>query len=415
MQSCSIAFTPSGLRPLTRERERVLMLSRSLGWVGAVGTVGAYGLVSHASAGRASRMRFQAINVVGAGLLALSASTAANWPSMVSNLVWMYFGLHTLGERSATFLLPPWCSGAARCGLPGRCTVFARPRPNPVPPRHPTRSPSQPDSVPRTSRPASSVRWRSGGVAEWRGRHRAGPASAWLNRRCPRARRDPTTGPGGGPSTFEPSGLGHCDLVPAAPETSVVTAPALPPPTCSTAAACALAAADPVTGFSSASCAGVPCAGKLPRVCWVAPSPEAVDEIATAGGARGGGGGRASACEHSTPDGSRDQQTRRCAPTGQAAAGRFHVVHCSSFMLAAPVAAHGAEPRRAACRDHRVAPVPGLSIASRRRGAMTSGLPSALQPEGSARAGDCVARPSSGRDIPACRRRARGACGPWRG
>lgn len=41
-------------------------------------------------------MRFQTINVVGAGLLAVSALSAGNWPSLVSNFVWMYFGLHTL-------------------------------------------------------------------------------------------------------------------------------------------------------------------------------------------------------------------------------------------------------------------------------------------------------------------------------
>src|SRR5947199_8277240 len=45
---------------------------------------------------------------------------------------------------------------------------------------------------------------------------------------------------------------------------SVVTAPAVPPPAAFTAAACALVALVPVTGFSCDSCACVPCCGKLP-------------------------------------------------------------------------------------------------------------------------------------------------------
>ncbi len=44
----------------------------------------------------AHSMRFQAINVVGAGLLAVSALTAGSWPSFASNLVWGYFGVHGL-------------------------------------------------------------------------------------------------------------------------------------------------------------------------------------------------------------------------------------------------------------------------------------------------------------------------------
>src|SRR5436190_14316396 len=47
------------------------------------------------------------------------------------------------------------------------------------------------------------------------------------------------------------------------PVMSVVTGPAVPPPTLLTAAAWALAAAAPVSGFSASSCAAVPCAGPL--------------------------------------------------------------------------------------------------------------------------------------------------------
>lgn len=75
--------------------EMIMVVATSVGWVGAVGTVGAYALVSRSRLD-ANSMRFQLINVVGASLLAVSALTAGNWPSLVSNFVWMYFGLHAL-------------------------------------------------------------------------------------------------------------------------------------------------------------------------------------------------------------------------------------------------------------------------------------------------------------------------------
>lgn len=73
----------------------VLMVATSVGWVGAVGTVTAYALVSRRRLD-ANSMRFQTINVMGAGLLAVSAMSASNWPSMVSNLVWAAVGVHAL-------------------------------------------------------------------------------------------------------------------------------------------------------------------------------------------------------------------------------------------------------------------------------------------------------------------------------
>jgi len=75
--------------------EMVLMVATSVGWVGAVGTVVAYALVSRRRLD-ANSMRFQTINVVGAGLLAVSAMSASNWPSTVSNLVWASVGAHAL-------------------------------------------------------------------------------------------------------------------------------------------------------------------------------------------------------------------------------------------------------------------------------------------------------------------------------
>jgi hypothetical protein len=65
----------------------------------------------------------------------------------------------------------------------------------------------------------------------------------------------------------------------------VVTSPAVPPPTALTAAAFALSAAEPVTGFSAASSAAAPCPGNDPRACgagaepdWLA-EPDGVDVV----------------------------------------------------------------------------------------------------------------------------------------
>jgi hypothetical protein len=79
----------------------VLVAASSVGWVGAVGTVGAYALVSQRRLD-ANSLRFQTINVVCAAALSLSALSVHNWPSMMSNLVWMLIGLHALlGAREA--------------------------------------------------------------------------------------------------------------------------------------------------------------------------------------------------------------------------------------------------------------------------------------------------------------------------
>lgn len=75
--------------------DMIQVAATSLGWVGAVGTVSAYALVSKGRLDPGS-MRFQAANVLGAGLLALSAITAGNGPSAMSNLVWMSIGVHAL-------------------------------------------------------------------------------------------------------------------------------------------------------------------------------------------------------------------------------------------------------------------------------------------------------------------------------
>ena len=58
----------------------------------------------------------------------------------------------------------------------------------------------------------------------------------------------------------------------------MVTSPAVPLPTAFTAAARACEAADPVTGFSSASCSAVPWAGKVALGCSVVVLLEDVEE-----------------------------------------------------------------------------------------------------------------------------------------
>jgi hypothetical protein len=76
-------------------KEMAVTLATSVGWVGAVGTVVAYALVSRSRLD-AHSLRFQAMNIGGAALLAVSALTSHNWPSMVSNVIWGSIGLHAL-------------------------------------------------------------------------------------------------------------------------------------------------------------------------------------------------------------------------------------------------------------------------------------------------------------------------------
>jgi hypothetical protein len=79
----------------------VLVAASSVGWIGAVGTVGAYAMVSQRRLS-ANSLRFQTINVACAAALSMSALSVHNWPSMMSNLVWMLIGLHALmGAREA--------------------------------------------------------------------------------------------------------------------------------------------------------------------------------------------------------------------------------------------------------------------------------------------------------------------------
>ncbi len=92
--------------------EMVLMVATSVGWVGAVGTVGAYALVSRSRLD-ANSMRFQTVNVVSAGLLAVSALSVTTGRRLVSNLVWAALGVHALSAPGTPCARPSSCGGGS--------------------------------------------------------------------------------------------------------------------------------------------------------------------------------------------------------------------------------------------------------------------------------------------------------------
>ncbi|MFZ4843759.1 CBU_0592 family membrane protein [Mycetocola saprophilus] len=68
------------------------LLIVAAGWIGAILTVAAYGLLS---AGKlaADSPWFQVGNIVGAGMLLISAASNGAWPSAVVNGIWIVIGL----------------------------------------------------------------------------------------------------------------------------------------------------------------------------------------------------------------------------------------------------------------------------------------------------------------------------------
>jgi hypothetical protein len=92
--------------------EVATMISGYAGWLGAAGTMGAYGLVSQRRLD-ASSVTYQVTNAVGAGLLALSALSADNWPSLAANLVWMVIAVLSLGRAARVLRDMPgaWAHG----------------------------------------------------------------------------------------------------------------------------------------------------------------------------------------------------------------------------------------------------------------------------------------------------------------
>ena len=75
------------------------------GWTGALATVFAYGMVT-AKRITPDSLLFQGLNIVGASLLAVSASTYGAWPSAVVNVIWVAIGVFALmtllNQRSRT-------------------------------------------------------------------------------------------------------------------------------------------------------------------------------------------------------------------------------------------------------------------------------------------------------------------------
>lgn len=65
------------------------------GWTGAIATVVAYGMVT-AKRISPDSLVFQGLNIVGAGLLSISASTYGAWPSAVVNVIWVAIGVFAL-------------------------------------------------------------------------------------------------------------------------------------------------------------------------------------------------------------------------------------------------------------------------------------------------------------------------------
>lgn len=74
-------------------------MANVLGWIGAVLVLGAYALVSLGKLPPSSRM-WAALNILGAGSLAWSATLDENWPFVVLNSVWAMIGV-------AAFVKPP--------------------------------------------------------------------------------------------------------------------------------------------------------------------------------------------------------------------------------------------------------------------------------------------------------------------
>ncbi|MDO5080721.1 CBU_0592 family membrane protein [Buchananella hordeovulneris] len=64
-----------------------------LGWVGAALTMGAYFLVSSKRIAPDS-LRYHALNISGALMLAAACTISGAWPSFVANTVFMLIGIH---------------------------------------------------------------------------------------------------------------------------------------------------------------------------------------------------------------------------------------------------------------------------------------------------------------------------------
>lgn len=71
------------------------IIATAFGWIGALSAVSAYGAVT-AKRISADSVTFQALNLVGAALLSVSASAHGAWPSAIVNVVWVAIGAFAL-------------------------------------------------------------------------------------------------------------------------------------------------------------------------------------------------------------------------------------------------------------------------------------------------------------------------------
>lgn len=81
------------------------------GWTGAISAVVAYGLVTMKRISPDSLL-FQGLNIVGAGLLSVSASVHSAWPSAVVNVIWVAIGVYAVralwnASRTAAAVVVP--------------------------------------------------------------------------------------------------------------------------------------------------------------------------------------------------------------------------------------------------------------------------------------------------------------------
>jgi hypothetical protein len=65
------------------------------GWIGAIAAVIAYGLVTTRRITPDS-LRFQGLNLVGAGLMGISSTVYGAWPSAVVNVIWVVIGFFAI-------------------------------------------------------------------------------------------------------------------------------------------------------------------------------------------------------------------------------------------------------------------------------------------------------------------------------
>jgi len=68
------------------------------GWIGMVVILAAYGMVS-AKRMEGDSLRYQVLNIIGAGLLTYNSYYFHAYPSVVVNLVWVIIGSYTMAHK----------------------------------------------------------------------------------------------------------------------------------------------------------------------------------------------------------------------------------------------------------------------------------------------------------------------------